>query len=272
MRDVAKNPEGRADRRASNRLYPWYDSAWLAKFVRAKDIIHNVDPDRLPAFIDAFRPFRTRPDFNVVRLEQPFETRTIAEIREVTRTLRPTDLEMHEARGFGRFVVHDHPFFDELQRRTVSLVSEAVGEPVDASYNFLSLYGASGRCPPHLDSPDAKWTLDVCIDQSGPWPIYISQVCPWPEFDAGTSWDASWDTRVKTSPALKFTEHLLRPGQAIIFSGSSQWHYRDAMPAASGRRFCDLLFFHFIPRGTGALVRPASWAQWFRMPELGEIV
>jgi hypothetical protein len=85
-------------------------------------------------------------------------------------SLRPTDLELHEARTFGRFVVHDHPYFTELQQHIVPLVSAAVGEPVEAAYNFLSLYGGLGVCPPHMDSPEAKWTLDLCLNQSAPWP------------------------------------------------------------------------------------------------------
>ena len=100
--------------------------------------------------------FRTRPDFQVRLFERPFDDHTLHEIRRVVLSLRPTDLELHEARAFGRFVVHDHPFFTELQQRTVPLVSEAVGEPVETSYNFLSLYGSQGVCPPHMDSPEGK--------------------------------------------------------------------------------------------------------------------
>jgi hypothetical protein len=66
---------------------------------------------------------------------------------------------------------------------------------------------------------------------------------------------------------MRFMPYTLWPGQAVVFSGSSQWHYRNAMPDASGRQFCDLLFFHFIPRGTGELVVPANWPRLFGVPE-----
>jgi len=252
-------------------LYPWYDSVWLAKYVRAKAILQTVRPDALEAFVDAFRTLRTRPDFQVQLLERPFDDHTLHEIRRVAQSLRPTDLELHEVRAFGRFVVHDHPFLTELQQRSVPLVSEAVGEAVEMSYNFLSLYASQGVCPPHMDSPKAKWTLDLCVNQSVPWPIHFSQVCPWPDSEAET-WPAEgWENRIKHSPSLRFTAHTLQPGQAVVFSGSSQWHYRDAMPAAGVRQFCDLLFFHFIPSGTAELVRPATWAGLFGVAELSEV-
>lgn len=258
-------------RPARSQLYPWYDSVWLTKYARAKAIIRMVRPDALAAFVDALRVFHTRPDFQVRLLERPFDDDTLGEIRRVAASLRPPDLELHEARMFGRFVVHDHPFFTELQQRTVPLVSGVVGEPVEAAYNFFSLYAAVGVCPVHMDSPEAKWTLDLCVDQSTPWPIYFSQVRPWPDSEAEAWPDENWEDKVKRSPSLHFTPYALQPGQAVVFSGSSQWHYRDAMPEASGQRFCNLLFFHFIPRGTAELVQPKNWARLFRIPELDQV-
>jgi hypothetical protein len=167
-------------------------------------------------------------------------------------------------------VVHDHPFFTELQERTVALVSEAVGEPVEAAYNFLSMYTAKGVCAVHMDAPEAKWTLDLCVDQSAPWPIHFSQVLPWPD-PASDNWGEAWEEKIKRSPAHRFTAHALEPGQAVVFSGSSQFHYREPMTRASGRSFCNLLFFHYIPRGTLELIRPESWARRFGIAELSSV-
>jgi hypothetical protein len=96
--------------------------------------------------VHAIQPLHTRLDFRERLLDHPFDASTLSEIRRVVASLRPTELEMHEARMFGRFVVHNHPFFVELQGRTIALVSETVGEPVEAAYNFLSLYTRSGVC------------------------------------------------------------------------------------------------------------------------------
>ena len=61
------------------------------------------------------------------------------------------------------------------------------------------------------------------------------------------------------------------PGDAILFSGSSQWHYRDALPQGKAKGFCDLLFLHYIPKGTASIVRPANWAEHFGLPEIARI-
>jgi hypothetical protein len=256
------------NRPARSESYPWYDSHWLAEYARCTALIERVKPEALPGFVDALRVFQTRPDFQVRLLDRVFDDAELREIGRQVAAVQPTDLELHEARSFGRFVVHNHPYFTELQQRTVPLISEVAGEEVEASYNFLSLYGGLGVCPPHLDAPEAKWTLDVCLNQSGPWPIYISQVGSWP-MAGGERWpDVEWEQAIKRSPALHFTPYTLRPGEAAVFSGSSQWHYRDAIPATGKRQFCDLLFFHFIPRGTAELVKPENWARIFRIPEL----
>jgi hypothetical protein len=272
MEFTEKESVGLAEARPANsRLYPWYDSVWLTRYEEAKAIIDKVKPEALPNFIESFRLFHTRPDFKVKFLEHPFDAPTLAEIKRVRDSLQPTDLELHEARRFGRFVVHDHPFFSELQKQTIPWVSEIAGEPVEARYNFLSLYTASGVCEVHMDAPEAKWTLDLCIDQSAPWPIYFSDVQPWPD-SVNPDWkNEGWEKNIKQSRSLQFTPQVLQPGQAVIFSGSSQWHYRDPMPAAVGKQFCTLLFLHFIPKGTAELVQPRHWARIFGIPELGEL-
>ncbi len=254
-----------------SRLYPWYDSVWLERYSQAKGIVGAVRPQALAAFIEAFRPLHTREDFSPVVLDRPLGDGALDEIRQVVAALEPTELELHEARRFQRFVVHDHPAFTRLQERVALLVGDVVGEPVEASYNFLSLYASGGVCPLHLDAPSAKWTFDLCIDQSVPWPIHFSRVQRWEEIESYARAGPGWEERVRDTPSLAFTPCVLQAGQAVVFSGSSQWHYRDPMPPAPGVRGCTLLFLHFIPRGTAQLVPPENWASWFGIPELAAV-
>ena len=72
--------------------------------------------------------------------------------------------------------------------------------------------------------------------------------------------------------SLTFQSKVLTPGNGIVFSGSSQWHYRDALPQTSSKGFCDLLFFHYVPKGTAEIVKPANWAGIFDIPELESIL
>lgn len=255
-------------RPVKSRAYPWYDSVWLDRWTRAREIVRRVRPGSLGAFDAAFDVLRTRPDFETTLLPRPFDDGTMAEIRDLVRSLRPTELEMHEAARMGRFVVHDHPFATELAGRSAPMVAAVVGEPVEASYTFLSLYTARGVCGLHMDAPQAKWTLDLCVDQSVRWPIHFSRVVPWP--DLADPWGDDWEEAIKAAPEHRFTTHTLEPGQAIVFSGSSQWHYRDPIPAAHGLDFCTLLFLHYVPAGAGPLLDPTRWAETFGIPELDE--
>jgi len=252
--------------------YRWYDSWWLADYFEAQAIIRRRKPEALADFIRALEPLQTNGRFRTTLLAQPFDADTLDAVRKVVKGLRPSDLELREARTFGRFVVHDHPMFLELQRRAEPIVSDVVGEPVEASYSFLSLYSSRGVCPVHLDAPHAKWTFDLCIDQSAPWPIHLSEVRRWPDPDELSGYDGEdWQEKVKGSSSLKFSDLSPRGGQAIVFSGSSQWHYRDPIDPADGSAFCTLLFLHFIPRGTADLLDPRHWAALVGVPELAAL-
>ncbi len=250
------------------RLFPWYDGYWLEYFVRAKAFIEANQPQRLAEFLAALAPLRTPLSFEPKHLKNAVSAETLTQLREVIRTLKPTQLELHEIKTFGRWVVHDHPIMNELQANMTSLAEEASGEALESSYNFLSMYTKLGRCPVHMDAPWAKWTLDICIDQSEKWPIHFSKIVPWPEnleFE-----DADWDQRIRNDASNEFASHVMEPGDAIIFSGSSQWHFRDPIATNNSNNFCHLIFFHFIPQGMQRWMHPADWESLFDVPGLAQ--
>lgn len=251
--------------------FPWYDSFWLAAYVEAKTWLSRTHPRLAAELEERLAPLKTNPRFETRRIARVFDESTMAAIRATIHGMKPAQIELHEVRDFGRFIVHDHPYFSELQRGLVDLVGEAAGEPVEPCYNFLSLYTKVGVCAMHLDAPLAKWTLDICVEQSvAGWPIYFSQPVPWPEKPA--AFGPRWQEDLKRAPELRFTAHDLQPGSAVLFSGSSQWHYRDALPRASGgEQFCNLLFFHFLPRGMKETADPQNWPRLLGVPELAQI-
>lgn len=240
--------------------YSWYDAWWLAAFAEARAVIAKTSPAVLDGFLAAVEPLRTSPDFEPVVVDDLLPAPRLEEVKAQIRApdLAALDADgLAEARRFGRYITRNVPYFSALQRDLTPIVSRLAGEPVEPTYNFLSLYGAPGVCEPHIDAPCAKWTLDICLNQSGPWPIYFSEVVPWPEGD-----------RPPDLSGLSFAPVVLEPGQAVLFSGSSQWHYREPMPGAGGVRFCDLLFLHYVPAGSREVSRPQNWARMFGVPEL----
>ena len=175
-------------------------------------------------FIGAFEPLKTYPGFQVQKFDSIFDKTTLIEAQELINSLKTDTLEKRELFKFGRMVVHDHPYFNQLQGSITDLVSKAAQESLEPSYNFLSLYNNLGICQVHMDAPSAKWTLDVCLDQSAPWPIYFSQAQPWPENFNYEQED--WANHIKNDPNNVFSEYSLKVGEAVVFSGSSQWAFQ----------------------------------------------
>lgn len=253
--------------------FPWYDSNWLTSYLRARHYIESHAPDRLQEFIAAFEPLRVDPGFRMKQVADLFDDATRERLREAVVSLQPDQMERHELFRFGRMLVHDHPVLEELEPGLVGRVSEWVGEEVETCYNFLCMYNNLGTCEPHMDGPVAKWTLDYCIGQSEPWPLYFSQVVPWPEeWLSQHQHGEDWGERIKRDPAHQFTAYTMQENDALVFAGSSQWHYRDRIARTHRQNYCHLAFFHYIPKGMGSLVLPQHWAERFAIPELQQIV
>jgi len=242
----------------------WYDSHFLRRFEVAKRFLAKQRPDALAHFVSGFAPLKPRHDFRETLIDAVFDTATHDAIIAISRSAKAdaSDEQQKENEAFGREVVWDHPFFLDLQERLRARVSDIVGGPLVSSYNFLSLYGPVGRCDLHMDHPMAMYTFDYCIAQDAVWPIHISRIAEWPSAATGAAFDPE---RIKADPAIGFAAHDLRPNQALLFNGSSQWHYRDPKTAGG---FCNLLFFHYYPAGTEDLVDPSRWADHFGISEL----
>jgi len=252
-----------------NNPYPWYDSWWLRKYKFACELITRRYPGKLREFKQTFEPLKTRTSFKTKEYKSIFDSATLARIRNTIKSIRPSEIELHELKKFRRFILHDHPYMTKLQHNLIDLVSEGAGEEVEPAYNFLCLYRAGGVCKVHMDSPIAKWTLDICIEQDEPWPIHLSQVVDWPEDYIQPSGD--WEASIKNPLMNNFQSFSLEAGKAILFSGSSQWHYRDKKPDSLRKntsQFCNLIFFHYYPAGMGQVVEPSNWSLMFDVPEL----
>jgi hypothetical protein len=244
--------------------FDWYDSKFLRRFEAAKQFLRLIGSKRLDEFVAGFDVLRTKSDFELQFVDAVFDNETFDLVLETVHALPYVVLEHYESESFGRSLLRHHPFFTTLQVSLSPRVSELVGEEVSPAYNFLSLYRGLGRCDPHLDQPLSKWTLDICIEQSVEWPIYISQVVDWP---AEAPPVAPTIEGLRADSSLRCKPVTLAPNRGVLFSGSSQWHFREPI-AGRGSDFCHLLFLHYLPTGAEALANPRAWAEYFDMPEL----
>lgn len=132
-------------------------------------------------------------------------------------------------------------------KQLVSFASDLFGQPVKASYCFVSNYLDGGKCPLHVDRPQCWRTIDYLVaqDSPDPWTIRIGE--PW----ADDRFAAEGGDRFRdivpegTDPDLDVEWHDvdLLPNYAVAYSGTHCWHYR---PQPSVGR-ADLIFFHFVP-------------------------
>ena len=150
---------------------------------------------------------------------------------------------------FVRRYLHNNPFFMHVHGQLTELASELCGEPLKPSYSFLSMYDQGGICPLHIDRPQCYRTIDYLIRQSSPepWPIYVGDLMTDEEV-AAVGDDGHPDTpeaieRIKEE--TNWSDVGLLPNDAVIYSGTNSWHYRDRLPDGT----IDLVFFHFVPEG-----------------------
>lgn len=247
------------------RKVPWYDAHFLRRFAAARQYLEIVKPEASEQFSAEFARLQPPEDFSPIKLDQLFSDEIHQRIRDTVAAIPRGALKDYETSDFGRLIFHDQPYFLELQSELVPLVSKLVGHQVETGYNFLSLYGGSGKCDPHMDEPMSMYTLDFCIDQNVDWPINFSQIVDWPEMEGLADWHPR---QLLQDPSMSFSAHDLNPGEALIFAGSSQWHYRDAIPAGG---YSNLLFLHYYPAGTHDLVNFEHWPRHFGIPELGPL-
>jgi hypothetical protein len=242
----------------------WYDSHFLRRRAAARLYLAEVHPAAAATFDGGFAALMPPAGFREILIDDVFDAETFAAILARSRSAQVNILRKQGAENaaFGREVVWDDPFFLTVQEQVRPRIEALVGTPLVSCYNFLSRYGAKGKCEMHMDHPDAMYTFDFCIEQDAVWPIYLSRVVDWPD----AAFARSFDPEAMIADAdYDFAEHLLRPNQALLFNGSSQWHYRRPKQAGG---FCHLLFFHYVPAGCEALIEPARWAEHFGIAEL----
>jgi hypothetical protein len=122
--------------------------------------------------------------------------------------------ELIHDREFNRHHINDHPSLVEAHKLLVPILSKLIGRQVKKSYCFLSIYRDNGICPVHVDRPQCKYTIDLCVSQQQPWPIYVDDVA-----------------------------YVLQEGQALVYSGTDSPHYRHEIQPGN---HCTLVFFHFV--------------------------
>jgi len=111
------------------------------------------------------------------------------------------------------------PMLVDIHRSLTDRATTIFGQQVKSSYVFLSCFSSSGLLPPHVDREQCAFTIDYCIDQRAPWPLFVDHVA----FE-------------------------LERNDALCFSGTDSIHWRNRI---SPGNFCHMALFHFVPMSFG---------------------
>jgi hypothetical protein len=122
--------------------------------------------------------------------------------------------------GFNRIISNSGRLYIYAEH-LLPIVRQVFGDDsIVPSYNCWARYSsAESRLPAHKDSNACTFTVDYCVQQHEPWPLYVEG-----------------------------TEYLLQENQSLLFMGEDQEHWR---PEFKPGNMVEMIFFHFV--------RPDHW-------------
>jgi hypothetical protein len=190
---------------------------------------------------------RDRTTSGVTVARQLFDPITHEALKAFIRDRVPMMSVGVDDKDFVRRYAHNVPYFVNIHRQLTDFASEQFGEPLKPSYSFLSMYDDNGICPLHIDRPQCYRTIDYLIqqDQTEPWPIRIGEYMTEEQRQALDESEAGHpqteEEIAERIAAETWTDVLLEPNDAVLYSGTHQWHYRPQRLKGKA----DLIFFHF---------------------------
>jgi alkylated DNA repair dioxygenase AlkB len=124
-----------------------------------------------------------------------------------------------------RVAQHNEPmarFFHQPLNDLINRFTPAATKP---SYCFAAHYQAGAELKRHTDRPQCVWNLSFAIDST-------------PATDATNAWPLYIESRGQAH------EIRLGPGDAVLYSGTHNPHWREPQPDG---HVSTLVFYHFVP-------------------------
>lgn len=171
-----------------------------------------------------------------ILLNQLFSDSVFSKIKDIVTSVKNEKKYFEDNELFFRKYIIDHEGLQNIHQKISHLVSGIIEEKFVPSYNFVSIYGLGlGECPVHIDRPQCQLTVDVCVNQNEPWPLYVDHRFKY----------LTYEEVFKNADDIKqnSVEYLLNPGQALLYSGTHHPHWRNKIQKEN---YCDMIFFHFI--------------------------
>jgi hypothetical protein len=176
-----------------------------------------------------------------------FDASSLAYIQRYVTEVKASGALQMDAERFFRAYKKDDPFFHKLLRMITPQAQALFGPDVRPNFSFMSCYlPDQGFCPVHYDVPECHRTIEVCLNQREPWPLFINHRDSETNARVLRRMAEAGNYRLTLSEMEELkregTAYLMQPGDAICYSGTGNAHWRETIQPGN---FCDLVFFHF---------------------------
>ena len=145
--------------------------------------------------------------------------------RDYVRQLANTERLRSDSAYPGRRTAYRDRLCEFLHTQLIHTVESVLEQPILASYSYFCEYLPGAVLERHRDRPQCKWNISLVLDA-----------------DPETPRTAAWPLFIETD---EVHEVRLAPGDAVLYSGTDHWHWRDAQPTGCRTR---IAFLHFVPK------------------------
>lgn len=202
-------------------------SAWkCSKQVNGHPIWSLVDSESAQGLEDKPCTFETKVSPGPTAIRDFMSMAHVQGLLKYERRLAQLGLMGHTeeaAYNVKRTAANNDPLCNFLMRQYLPCVQELVGKKLRESYSFLSHYLDGSALDKHTDVPRCPVNVSIHLGSSPP--------------------DIEWPLYIQTEPNM-IHEYHLNPGDAVIYFGTKQPHWRYRMPA--GTEYVDVLLFHYM--------------------------
>jgi len=242
---------------------PWYDARISQRIEVARRFLAGNHPRVLARLELALSHLVVDPQFHLESRAAFLPSDALASLTAAIDR-HSTDMHDEEMPMLGRLKINDLPAFEPARELAQRWVEDRTGLEVVPTYTMFVRYGAQGKLPVHLDSPDSHFTVGIRLGHASNWPITCSAVQTWPPDVDPQAWSGE---ALQNDLSLGWRTIDPEPNEAILFSASTQWHWRGPMPSGSDRPY-DMLYCSFIAREGRYILSPEGWTEGLGIDEL----
>jgi hypothetical protein len=250
-----------------NTALPWYDGTVNDRINIARRYLDQVAPSSRPQFEERLAVFNVNPNFDMKFEKEFLPTKVYADLLEYISSVEPDEFHKSEIETLGRYKLTNLPAFAPAMACAQAYLEKQIGCSLRPIYAMFVRYFSDGRLPVHLDSLDSQFSVGICIDRGGSWPLHCSSIVATPLDIDLAGWSAQ---SVLDDPALSWTAHDPEPNEAFVFAPANQWHWRDAIGPGHDRPY-DMLYFSFVDPAAYDLLSPKRWTKGFAIDELDDL-